>query len=360
MREMSNGWSELLTASCKNLRRRKNALIEAKIRPLFFRSKVKHLHGPRQLRYGHDELLVTSVVRNGEFYVRSFMDHYLSLGATHFVFLDNGSTDRTVEMLCRHENVTVLQTDAIYYKYENTMKRYLAEEFSMGSWHLCSDIDEHFDYPYSEFLRLRDFLRYLNQRRYTAVIAQVLDMFSDQPLAQLDSKSADRLEELHQYYDLSDIVRLPIVEALGVFHPTLDNAKLNFHRGGIRKALFGTDSGLSKESLIMMDGKVQPYVSWHWTKNARVADISCVLKHYPFLSSFYTKVREAVISGRYGRFTADYVAYKRALDSSGSFCLMRETARKLENLEQLIDEGFLTVSEMYVNWVATHRRQLRS
>ena len=67
------------------------------------------------------------------------------MGVKHFVFLDNGSTDRTVEMLCAHEDVTVLQTNAPYQKYENTMKRYLAERFSPGKWNLCADIDELFD-----------------------------------------------------------------------------------------------------------------------------------------------------------------------------------------------------------------------
>ena len=68
-------------------------------------------------------------------------------------------------MLCAQEDVTVLQTDAPYNKYENTMKRYLAERFSSGRWNLCADIDELFDYPFSESLSLRDFLGYLNTQQ---------------------------------------------------------------------------------------------------------------------------------------------------------------------------------------------------
>ena len=59
-----------------------------------------------------------SVVRNGELYIRSFLDHYRSMGVRHFVFLDNGSADHTLEMLCTQEEVTVLQTEAPYNKYE--------------------------------------------------------------------------------------------------------------------------------------------------------------------------------------------------------------------------------------------------
>ena len=106
--------------------------MEFGIRPHLLPSRIKYIRGPRQASYSLDELLVISVVRNGELYIKSFLDHYRSMGVRHFVFLDNGSTDRTVEMLCLHDEVTVLQTYAPYNKYENTMKRYLAERFSPG------------------------------------------------------------------------------------------------------------------------------------------------------------------------------------------------------------------------------------
>ena len=155
--------------------------MEFRVRPYLLPRKVKHIHGPAKISYALDELLVISVVRNGELYIRSFLDHYRSMGVRHFVFLDNGSADHTLEMLCKQEEVTVLQTEAPYNKYENTMKRYLAERFSSGRWNLCADIDELFDYPFSEKLSLRDFLGYLNNNNYTAVVAQMLDMFSDVP-----------------------------------------------------------------------------------------------------------------------------------------------------------------------------------
>jgi len=95
------------------------------------------------------------------------------MGVKHFVFLDNDSTDRTLEMLCAQaEDVTVLQTKVPYNNYENTMKRYLAQTFSAGRWNLCADIDELFDYPFSESLRLCDFLGYLNNNNYTAVVTR--------------------------------------------------------------------------------------------------------------------------------------------------------------------------------------------
>jgi hypothetical protein len=324
--------------------------IEFGIRPVLLRPRVKHLHGPPKISYGPDELLVISVVRNGELYVRSFMDHYLSMGARHIVFLDNGSTDRTVEMLSGYERVTVLHTDAPYQKYENTMKRYVAERFSQGKWNLCADIDELFDYPYSGSLILPDFIRYLNEHRYTAVIAQMLDMFSDTPLAELETRPNDSLSDKYAYYDISAIKKTPYIWA------TTGNGKLKMHRGGIRKSVFGTNNGLTKAALVKMDGKVKPFVGWHQARDAWVADVSCVLKHYPFVAGFYTKVQEAVRTGRYGPLTTDeYVAYWKRLERNHNLNLRLETAKKFTGLEELVEEEFLVVSDKYRLWVNAHK-----
>jgi hypothetical protein len=329
--------------------RRKRRVMEFGVRPYLLRSTIKHIHGPAKISYGPDELLLISVVRNGELYVKSYMEHYRALGVRHFVFLDNISTDRTLDMLCAWDGVTVLQTDASYQKYENTMKRYLAERFSSGRWNLCADIDELFDYPFSDRLSLRDFLRYLNNNRYTAVLCQMLDMFSDLPLAALNSTPDDRLKEKYPYYDISAIRKLDYVWS------RRSNVELKGHLDGIRKTVFGTANGLSKAAVVLMDGKVKTFITWHHVRGAWLADISCVLLHYPFVSSFAAKVEEAVQTGRYGMTTTDeYQAYAKTLARNPALGLKLNSARLFTGLEQLIEDRFLVVSDKYRQWVADH------
>ena len=331
---------------------RKKRVMEFGLRPLLLPRKVKHIHGPQEISYGLDELLVISVVRNGELYIKSFMDHYQAMGVKHFVFLDNGSTDRTVELLCAQERITVLRTDAPYKKYENTMKRYLAERFSAGRWNLCADIDELFDYPFSETLSLRDFLGYLNANGYTAVVAQMLDMFSDTPLAELESTLGDLLNEKYVYYDTSLISKTEYLWSVR------SNAEIKMHWGGVRKAVFGTDNGLTKSPLVLMDGKVKTFITWHHVKGARMADISCLLLHYPFVSSFYAKVKDAVRTGRYGmRVTDEYKAYARGLNGTANLNFKRDSARRFTGLEALIEDQFLIISDKYLQWVNDHARE---
>src|SRR5215203_6671877 len=138
---------------------------------------IEHLHGPEEVDYEIDELVVLVLLRNGRPYIKPFIEHYFSLGVKHIVFLDNGSTAGTVDALQNYDNVTVLSTGVPYNRYNVAFKRYLVERFGRGRWTLSTDIDELFDYPYSDVVSLKALLRYLNEHSYTAVVTYMLDMF---------------------------------------------------------------------------------------------------------------------------------------------------------------------------------------
>ncbi len=62
-------------------------------------------------------------------------------------------------------------------------KRYLiSKRFGKGRWILCLDIDEMFDYPYSDVVGLGSLLEYLDRGSYTALVAYMLDRFPEKPL----------------------------------------------------------------------------------------------------------------------------------------------------------------------------------
>ena len=344
-------WQERFKKQRARIAWKKRLLLEFGVRPYLLRGRVEHVRGPLRIAYANDELLVITLVRNGALYIRSFLNHYRSMGAKHFVFLDNGSTDQTHEMLCAEDGVTVLRTDAPYNKYENTMKRYLAETFSPNRWNLCADIDELFDYPFSQSLTLADFLGYLNSNHYTAVVAQMLDMFSDVPLDEIESSPNDDLKTKYPFYDISQID----LEEYTWSERTNPDIKMQW--GGIRKMVFGSYNGLTKSPLVRMDGKVKPFIRWHHVKGARMADISCILMHYPFVSSFSAKVEDAVRTGRYGfKVTDEYEMYSKGLNGSTRLTFKRDSAQRFQGLEPLVENRFLIVSEKYRQWVQAHKK----
>jgi hypothetical protein len=319
---------------------------EQHIEPALLGHRIEHVAGPKRIAYGTDEVLAICVVRNGALHIRSFVEHHLRLGVHHIVFLDNGSTDGTVALASELENVTVLRTGAPYRRYENTMKRYLARRFSSGRWNLCVDIDERFDYPGSDRVGIGDLVRYLRERRYTAMIAQMLDLFPDCALEALETYDEGPIERTHAYYDLSKIRRAPYRWG------KLENGGIRMHWGGIRNALFGSDGALTKAALVLVRPTMDLFSGWHHSRRARIADVTGVLLHYPFAGSFHTRVQDAVLTGRYGETTTDeYRKYLGGLQSNRTTSLRLPTAQRLNDLQQLIDDEFIVVSPAYQSWL---------
>src|SRR5215218_7696461 len=251
------------------------------------RSSIEHLHGPEEVDYEPDELVVVCLVRDGRPYVKSFVEHYRSLGAKHLFFLDNNSTDGTVEALKNYDNTTVLRSKLPFKEYDVPFKQYLIGRFGRKDrWCLCADMDELFDYPYSDVIGLGSFLGYLSGNSYTAVVAQMLDMFPEEPLSGREENLEDEpLKERHRFYDISNITRMSIKERLSLRNNTLESDDIEFFSGGIRGAIFGARPHLTKHPLVFLDGRVKPMEglsldSDHWVADAKIADISCVLLHY--------------------------------------------------------------------------------
>ena len=330
---------------------------------------VEHLYGPEEVHYREDELVVVCLVRDGRPYVRSFVEHYLSLGVKHIFFLDNGSTDGTVEALKKYDNVTILRSKLPYKNpkgglggTEALFKQYLIDRFGKkGRWCLCADIDELFDYPYSDVISLSSLLGYLTEKSYTAVAAQMLDMFSEEPLLGRASDPDEPLQKRHRFYDTSNISRRSVKELRHLHNRNnaLENDEIEFFSGGIRSTLFRTTSLLTKFPLVFSDGRVKPFDrSSHWVDNARIADITCVLFHYKFLDGYFQKqAAQAVREGQYHNESARYKKYLKVLDRNPTLQLKRESARELKSVNDLVENGFLVVSEEYMMLVYDEERK---
>src|SRR5215216_390626 len=316
------------------------------------RSSIEHLHGPEEVDYERDELVVVCLVRDGRPYVKSFVEHYRSLGAKHLFFLDNGSTDGTVEALKNYDNTTVLRSALPFKEYDVLFKQYLIGRFGKKDrWCLCVDMDELFDYPYSDLIGLGSLLRYLSGNSYTAVVAQMLDMFPEEPLSGREGTLEDEpLKERHRFYDISNLKRVSIKKNPRLRNNTLQSDEIETFRNGIDNTVFGTEPLRTKFPLVFTDGRIKPFDrSSHWVDNAKIADISCVLLHYKFLDGFFQKqAAQAVREGQYHNASARYKRYLEVLDKNPTLKMKQETARELRGVNDLVENGFLVVSEEYM------------
>ena len=323
---------------------------------------VEHVHGPEEVSCRMDELIVLCLVRNGRPYVRSFIEHYSSMGVKHLVFLDNGSTDGTVEALKGYDNVTVLRTGLSFKQYEGAMRRYLVARFGRGRWSLYVDMDELFDYPYSDVVDLGALLGYLNSNKYTAVVAQMLDMFPEEPLSGRAGNLDEPLKERHRFYDISNLKRWRITEHKRCPPDnTYENNDIAAFAGGIRWTVFGISTILTKHPLVFLDDKLKPLVGPHWVSNARVADFTCVLYHYKFLDEHLRRQATQGMQERKKRKNNKgayrYKRYLEVLERTPSLSIKTDASRELNSVNDLVGTQFVSVSRQYMRFVESQQQR---
>jgi hypothetical protein len=93
--------------------------------------------------------------------------------------------------------------------------------------------------------------------------------------------------------------------------------------------------------------------SSHGIANARIADITSVVYHYKFLGRFREHTAWAAREENYWENSAEYKKYLEVLDKHPSLQMKQETAKELNDVNELLQNQFLVVSEDYISWVST-------
>ena len=319
---------------------------------------IEHLHGPEEVDYEIDELVVLVLLRNGRPYIKPFIEHYFSLGVKHIVFLDNGSTDGTVDTLQKYDNVTVLRTRLPYKKYNIIMKQYLVERFGRGRWTLSTDMDELFEYPYSDVVSLKRLLGYLNENSYTAVVTYMLDMFPETllPPAEDPSTQYEDLKEVYRFYDISG-VRTRDYSEIGDIGNVVSNEQIEILYGGVMQRVFRTSPLLTKHPLVFLDDQIRPHdLSDHWVGNARIADFTALFLHYKLSANLYELVRREIEERRYLNRHGKYDKMHKILAEAPSLLMRNDTTKELKSVNELVGTRFVSVSRQYMNFVENEAR----
>ena len=78
-----------------------------------------------------------------------FLSYHRRLGVSRFFFIDNGSTDESVELALAEDSVHVWTTNQLYQEscFGVDWQEALLYEFGVGYWCLLIDLDEFFYFP---------------------------------------------------------------------------------------------------------------------------------------------------------------------------------------------------------------------
>jgi len=308
---------------------------------------IKHLSGPKRPSLNHQDVVVLCLCRDEEELLPGFLDHYRNLGTKWFVFVDNGSADSTREIISKQHDCSLFFTKLSFRKFKLYIKRYMFKSFASECWSLQVDADEFFDYPHSDLIPMEDLTSYLEKHGYNCVNATMLDMFSAKPLKESSSITGRKFtRNTYPYFDLENVTCTPLIDNL---HPTnkLSNHKLNHCKGGIRSAIFGTNNTLTKHPMIRNKNGHPFFRNSHMPRKAHIADFTTVLFHYKFIASFMEKAFKYAQEENYAKYSYEYKLYRDALDSDNQLTLSTPGMEKYIDLKQLMEKGFLLVSDQY-------------
>jgi hypothetical protein len=273
------------------------------------------------------------------------------LGARHFVFLDNGSTDGTTDLIRQEQDTTLLQSTLRYRGYALHFKRHLVRLFGRNRWYLLADIDERFDFPGSGAVTLPQFCAYLDARGWNAVVAHMLDLFPRRPLLDGNDSNGELTTREHCFYDLSSVRWKPYGEVFGDAN-TIANPAIACARGGIRSAVFGGDLLLTKHPLARWSSPRDLPGGSHRVNGAAISDVSAVLYHYKFVGRLSARIDRAIRERSYYDGSIEYRRMAEAFRRNQALSLYGPTARQLFNVEELVVAGLLQVTPRYLQWVS--------
>ncbi|MFS4582234.1 glycosyltransferase family 2 protein [Phaeobacter sp. C3_T13_0] len=327
---------------------------------LRFRASVRHLSGPRHNQTSREAVTVVALVRDGSYYLDVFLAHYRALGVAHFVFCDTGSSDDTLTRLALAPDVTVLQSRLPWGRFENMFRGYAASNFCADRWCLFADMDEILEFEGQEQLGLSGLVGYLDRHGYTAMMAQMLEMFPEAPLRSVAQLSYPEVQQTFCHYDITAVRAVPYHDAstgLEFFltqNELPDSTEPKMQFGGIRGAVFAERCCLSKHPLVYVGDGVIPAVHPHLSTGVKVADTMAVLKHYKFANDPMARDQaslstSAISHGEDALRVAGFAASPDlTLWSPAALRYDRPQAGSETGPEQLRKAGFLRVSPRYL------------
>lgn len=295
-------------------------------------------------------ILLVATIRNEAERLPFWLSHYRRLGVTHFLIVDNASTDGSTALLASAPDISLWTTSASYKgaRFGMDWATLLLLRHGHGHWTLTVDADELLIYPHWETRPLPALTDWLDGQNLHAMGAMMLDLYPQGPLDHTPYAAGKDPTKALPWFDAGNYVMR--------VQSRLRNLWI---QGGPRaRAFFAADPRRAPTL-----GKV-PLVRWHWRYawessthqllprrlNACYETdggerISGVLLHTKFLNTIVAKSAEEKARGEHFANSALYHDYYNALTQAPDLWTARSTRyqgwRQLEALGLLSRGGWI-------------------
>lgn len=281
------------------------------------------------------DLLCFAVTRNEMLRLPDVLRHHRELGVDHFIVVDNGSDDGTLDLLVAQDDADVYAADGSFAasRFGFDWLHPLLDEFGTDHWVLAIDSDELFVYPHSEHATLRDLCKHVEASGCDSVFALLLDMYSDRSIAATSYTAGERLIDACPYFDPG-----PYQVARDPVFPTFELA------GGARARVFWTpDLGyppptVSKVPLVKWRPGYRYISSCHYMQPSpqKLAAVSGALLHFKFLSDFHQRAVTEAARGEHFEQGREYKMYLQRIAADPGLSLFVQGSARYRDTAGLV------------------------
>lgn len=290
--------------------------------------------------------IVISVVKNEFDRLFDFLRHHRAAGIERFVFVDNGSTDGTVEFLASQPDVDLY---ARIGRFDWMLKQgwinKVVSLYGYERWYIYLDADEQLVFDSIGHHTFSDLTRLMERRGVFRVRGFLIDMYSDGPLLESSYEAHGRLVDSYPYFDLDSYKEEKYKEIISV-------------KGGPRPRVFGVSEPkfrpeMTKYPLFKINPgefMANPHHIWPYDDNFASERLIGVL-HFKFLPAIVDRIRKAIAEENYWDGSFEYKCYLKTLEQDKGISLLYPSSARYEGAADLVAKGMIAP----VGWDADPR-----
>ncbi len=292
----------------------------------------------RPIPEGQGELRLFIMARNAALRLPYLFTHYRARGVDRFFVVDNGSTDGTPDFLASQPDAHVFHTEDSFAQANCGMSwvEYLLDLYGTGRWCLVVDEDEIFYYPHAEDVSLKDFCKYLDAERATAVHSLLLDMYSDKPVAETRYRPQEPFLQTCPFFETGNRQR----------------RSDGLYEGGMRLRVFGTRNILSKHNLVKWLPGVRLSGGMHFVSGARLSSVKGATLHFKYFHDFAGRVTAEAGRGEHWKDALQYRAYATGVSEQPGVSLHYSGSLRWRDSRQLVELGLMHSSKRFEAFAA--------
>jgi len=298
------------------------------------------------------------LLRDEDYILSFFFDHYRALGVVLFVVYDDRSGAETVDFLMAQADCVVLRSDSAFgdsfglnafggpRRLTAVLKESVPETLFQHRWVLSVDADEFLVLP-SGFADLAELIEALDRIEQPYVTAPMIDFYGES----LEHRNYDRhldpfcgnpyFDAGPYYYWIGTLSPVPFMG--GIRHRQL---RMLCQRHPDRVgAIYGTllpGPAKSWKVPLLKHGCGIVRIADHEISVAPRADLSAAIAHFKFCPDLDAKIERALDEKQYYNSSSEYALLKTAIELMEQESLVAPETRRFEGAQSLERAGLLT------------------